>query len=142
MVECHNIFANIGLISSSMATNAKAAEERLSLCPAVSMYGPCNIRDLTPGQTKLWCACGLSQKQPWCDGSHKGTGFLPIKWTVPEKFQTQYELCACKHTASPPLCDGSHIKVPLEVLKRQRQCANVHSDSQNLCTGCGWRPDW
>eukprot|EP00795_Rhopilema_esculentum_P010620 gene10620-19360_t len=105
-------------------------------------YGPCNIRDLTPGQTKLWCACGLSQKQPWCDGSHKGTGFLPIKWTVPEKFQTQYELCACKHTASPPLCDGSHIKVPLEVLKRQRQCANVHSDSQNLCTGCGWRPDW
>ena len=22
-----------------------------------------------------WCACGLSKKQPFCDGSHSGTEF-------------------------------------------------------------------
>eukprot|EP00112_Aurelia_sp_Birch-Aquarium-sp1_P007704 Seg1841.6 transcript_id=Seg1841.6/GoldUCD/mRNA.D3Y31 product="CDGSH iron-sulfur domain-containing protein 3 mitochondrial" protein_id=Seg1841.6/GoldUCD/D3Y31 len=106
------------------------------------MYGSCNVRDLMPGQTKLWCTCGLSKKQPWCDGSHKGTGFEPLKWTVPTKAQTTYELCACKHTECPPLCDGSHTKVPLEVKKMQRECKDSHEHCMKMCTGCGWRPDW
>ena len=25
-----------------------------------------------------WCSCGKSAKQPFCDGSHKGTDFSPI----------------------------------------------------------------
>ncbi|MDH4129406.1 MAG: CDGSH iron-sulfur domain-containing protein, partial [Spirochaetota bacterium] len=25
-----------------------------------------------------WCACGQSKKQPYCDGSHKGTEFHPL----------------------------------------------------------------
>ena len=25
-----------------------------------------------------WCSCGLSIKDPYCDGSHKGTGFKPV----------------------------------------------------------------
>ena len=24
-----------------------------------------------------WCSCGKSSKQPFCDGSHKGTEFTP-----------------------------------------------------------------
>jgi len=27
------------------------------------------------GQTYYWCSCGLSKKQPFCDGGHQGTEF-------------------------------------------------------------------
>lgn len=53
-----------------------------------------------------WCACGRSQKQPFCDGSHKGTSFTPQKFTLEEK--TKVWLCGCKHTGTPPYCDGTH----------------------------------
>jgi CDGSH-type Zn-finger protein len=53
-----------------------------------------------------WCACGRSQNQPWCDGSHKGTGFSPVALTIAVK--SRVTLCACKHTANPPYCDGAH----------------------------------
>lgn len=54
----------------------------------------------------FWCACGRSAAQPFCDGSHKGTGIEPIMVT-PEKADTVY-FCGCKHTSTPPYCDGSH----------------------------------
>lgn len=56
-----------------------------------------------------WCACGLSKKQPFCDGSHKGTGFAPVKFTM-EKAEKKY-LCGCKATGNSPFCDGSHNKL-------------------------------
>jgi len=31
-------------------------------------YGPCTVTDLKEGETRLWCRCGLSKTQPWCDG--------------------------------------------------------------------------
>ena len=61
--------------------------------------------DLEPGK-HAWCACGLSQAQPFCDGSHKGTGFEPLGFTA-EKTGTLY-LCGCKRTGTPPFCDGTH----------------------------------
>ncbi len=75
--------------------------EELKLCPNVADFSPCNVQ-LQPGQIKLWCQCGLSKNQPWCDGSHKGTGFKPLKWVVPEKQQSIYSVCNCKYTSSPP----------------------------------------
>ncbi|MEE8532962.1 MAG: CDGSH iron-sulfur domain-containing protein, partial [Alphaproteobacteria bacterium] len=27
------------------------------------------------GKKYFWCACGRSARQPFCDGSHKDTGF-------------------------------------------------------------------
>jgi CDGSH iron-sulfur domain-containing protein 3 len=66
------------------------------------------VLELEPG-SYFWCACGKSQKQPYCDGSHKGTGFTPVKLEVTEK--KKYALCQCKHTQNPPLCDGSHSKL-------------------------------
>lgn len=60
------------------------------------------------GKNYFWCACGLSQKQPFCDGSHKGSEFSPLKFTAKES-QTLY-FCGCKGTHSQPLCDGSHKK--------------------------------
>lgn len=62
-------------------------------------------RDLEPG-TYHWCACGRSAKQPFCDGSHKGTGFSPVAYEVTESRKVWF--CGCKHTAQAPLCDGTH----------------------------------
>ena len=53
-----------------------------------------------------WCACGHSKSQPFCDGSHRGTGIEPLAFTV-EEAQESY-LCMCKYTKNPPYCDGSH----------------------------------
>jgi CDGSH-type Zn-finger protein len=56
-----------------------------------------------------WCACGRSKRQPFCDGSHQGTGITPLRWTLPEDGKVW--LCGYKHTGKPPLCDGSHNKL-------------------------------
>lgn len=56
--------------------------------------------------TYYWCACGRSQNQPFCDGSHAGTGFEPIRYELEE--DRRVALCQCKHTANSPLCDGQH----------------------------------
>ena len=63
--------------------------------------------DVEEGKTYGWCSCGLSNKQPLCDGSHKGVSEKSsLKWTA-EKTATVY-LCGCKKTKNPPFCDGSH----------------------------------
>ena len=58
------------------------------------------------GQKYAWCACGQSAIQPYCDGSHKGTGLAPLIFMA-EKSETVW-LCGCKRTSEPPFCDGSH----------------------------------
>lgn len=55
-----------------------------------------------------WCACGKSKNQPFCDGSHKGTDFVPLKFDATDS--TQVYFCGCKSTGNQPLCDGSHSK--------------------------------
>ena len=64
--------------------------------------------ELEPGDY-YWCACGRSKSQPFCDGSHSGTDFAPVKFTVTEK-ETKY-LCGCRATHSSPFCDGTHSKI-------------------------------
>ena len=61
------------------------------------------------GKSYYWCSCGASASQPFCDGSHKGSGFTPVKYDATES-KTVY-FCGCKHTASQPMCDGSHKKL-------------------------------
>ena len=56
--------------------------------------------------TYYWCSCGQSANQPWCDGSHAGTGFTPVKVQV-DAAKTM-ALCLCKRTGDQPCCDGSH----------------------------------
>ncbi|MFM2171081.1 MAG: hypothetical protein RI957_1310 [Verrucomicrobiota bacterium] len=62
--------------------------------------------------THWWCSCGRSSNQPFCDGSHKGTGLQAFKFEVPEK-KTLY-FCLCKATKNPPFCDGSHKSLVTE----------------------------
>jgi len=61
------------------------------------------------GKSYHWCSCGHSANQPFCDGSHKGTGMTPVKFEATET-KTVY-LCGCKHTANQPFCDGSHARL-------------------------------
>ena len=61
--------------------------------------------ELEPG-TYAWCACGRSQTQPWCDGSHAGTGLVPHEFTLTEK--KRVSMCTCKRTMNAPICDGAH----------------------------------
>eukprot|EP00347_Sterkiella_histriomuscorum_P004412 403360560 len=65
--------------------------------------------DLVQGQTYYWCSCGKSKKQPFCDGSHKGSEFIPRAF-VYDKPSGEAYLCGCKHNKreSGPFCDGSH----------------------------------
>ncbi|MBX3705263.1 MAG: CDGSH iron-sulfur domain-containing protein [Pseudomonadales bacterium] len=62
--------------------------------------------DVTAGRKYFWCACGRSAKQPFCDGSHEGTGITPLAYTA-EADRTLY-FCGCKQTGKAPLCDGRH----------------------------------
>ena len=60
------------------------------------------------GKSYYWCTCGLSAKQPFCDGSHKDTGKTPVKFVATES--KDVFLCNCKKTNDKPFCDGSHSK--------------------------------
>ena len=62
--------------------------------------------ELKAGQAVLWCRCGRSARQPYCDGSHAGTGVEPVRYRAPQ--DEDVLLCGCKRTATPPHCDGSH----------------------------------
>lgn len=75
------------------------------------------------GKTYAWCTCGLSEKQPLCDGAHKACWtenesgelekhFVSLKFTA-EKTEEVW-LCNCKHTKTPPFCDGSHRQVTID----------------------------
>ena len=65
--------------------------------------------DVEDGKTYFWCACGKSANQPFCDGSHKGTGHNPVKYTAEKTGKVFF--CGCKHSSRQPLCDGSHNKL-------------------------------
>ena len=64
--------------------------------------------NLSKGQEYHFCTCGRSRSQPFCDGSHAGTGFTP-RVIVSDEDQEAY-LCACKHTDNAPFCDGTHAR--------------------------------
>lgn len=67
------------------------------------------VLDLEAG-THLWCSCGHSKNDPFCDlTTHKTLGFAPRKIELTEK--KTVALCGCKHTKNPPYCDGSHAKL-------------------------------
>ena len=64
------------------------------------------VVELEEGKTYAWCTCGRSDKQPFCDGSHKTTTLQPVIFKA-EKSGKAY-LCGCKATANQPHCDGKH----------------------------------
>jgi CDGSH-type Zn-finger protein len=76
--------------------------------PIIAQKSPI-VQKVEPG-TYFWCACGKSKSQPFCDGVHKGSGFVPLKTEIKEAKTVAW--CGCKHTKNAPFCDGSHAKLP------------------------------
>lgn len=76
--------------------------------PVIAQKAPYPV-EVEAGKSYFWCACGRSAKQPFCDGSHKGTGIAPVK-TQAEKDGKLF-FCGCKASAKAPLCDGSHSRL-------------------------------
>jgi len=80
----------------------------MSDTPIIAQKAPFPV-EVVSGKTYFWCACGKSSKQPFCDGSHKGSEFNPIKFTAEEDKKLFF--CGCKQSAKAPFCDGTHSKL-------------------------------
>ncbi|MBS0577700.1 MAG: CDGSH iron-sulfur domain-containing protein [Proteobacteria bacterium] len=78
--------------------------------PVVARPKPCLV-SVQAGRTYFWCACGRSAQQPFCDGSHRGTGFSPIKFVAGPQDE-ELLFCGCKQTRTAPFCDGAHTNLP------------------------------
>ncbi len=76
--------------------------------PVVARNSPYAV-EVEADKTYYWCACGRSRRQPFCDGSHKGTDITPVKYRAGESKKLFF--CGCKQSAKPPLCDGTHTKI-------------------------------
>lgn len=80
----------------------------MSDTPIIAQKAPYPV-EVTAGKTYFWCSCGKSANQPFCDGSHKDTGFSPVKFTAEEDRKVFF--CGCKASAKSPMCDGSHSRL-------------------------------
>ncbi len=65
--------------------------------------------EVTAGETYYWCACGRSENQPFCDGSHSVTSLTPVAHEA-ARTSTVY-FCGCKRSGTKPMCDGTHGKL-------------------------------
>lgn len=72
--------------------------------PVIAQKAPKSMI-LDPG-TYYWCSCGQSKNQPFCDGSHQGSEFAPLAFTIDVKKEVW--MCQCKHSSNKPFCDGAH----------------------------------
>ena len=76
--------------------------------PVIAQKAPYPV-EVEEGKTYFWCACGKSQKQPFCDGSHQGTDFTPEKYTAEKAGKVFF--CGCKKSQNTPRCDGTHSRI-------------------------------
>ena len=94
--------------------------------PKIAARTPVAV-ELKAGTEYYWCACGRSKNQPFCDGSHEGTGFKPLAFTPEENGEAH--LCRCKRTGNPPYCDGSHAGLDDEDDAHTRQESGANDDA-------------
>jgi CDGSH-type Zn-finger protein len=75
--------------------------------PIIAQKAP-YVQKAGPGSF-FWCACGKSRGQPFCDGSHQGSGFTPKRVEISEARTVAW--CGCKHSQNGAFCDGSHSRL-------------------------------
>ncbi len=73
--------------------------------PKIAGKAPIKV-ELEAGKKYAYCTCGESDNQPFCNGAHKGSSFVPQVF-VAEESKTVH-MCTCKQTSNPGFCDGSH----------------------------------
>lgn len=93
--------------------------------PVIADKKPMPI-ELQQGEEYYWCACGRSNNQPFCDGSHRGTEFTPKPFKASESGEVW--LCMCKHTKNPPFCDGTHANLPAQAEESNDSAAPAQSN--------------
>ena len=64
--------------------------------------------EVKAGETKAFCACGLSKSGPFCDGAHAKVGKSPQ--FVDFEQTKKVSICGCRNSVNQPFCDGSHSK--------------------------------
>jgi CDGSH-type Zn-finger protein len=75
--------------------------------PVIAQKSP-YVLEMQPGNY-YYCSCGKSSKQPFCDGSHRGSEFVPKKVEITDIKKVAW--CGCKHSSNAPFCDGTHAKL-------------------------------
>jgi CDGSH-type Zn-finger protein len=75
--------------------------------PVIAQKSP-YVLEMQPG-SYYYCTCGKSAKQPFCDGSHKGSSFVPKKVEITDIKKVAW--CGCKNSTNAPFCDGTHAKL-------------------------------
>jgi mannose-6-phosphate isomerase-like protein (cupin superfamily)/CDGSH-type Zn-finger protein len=109
--------------------------------PVVARPKPCLVT-VQAGKTYFWCACGRSAKQPFCDGSHRGTEFTPVKYVAGPQDE-ELLFCGCKQTRTAPFCDGAHSNLaggsplddPLSPVNRAVSVVNQRDGARALLNG-------
>mmetsp|Transcript_13246 Transcript_13246/g.16824 ORF Transcript_13246/g.16824 Transcript_13246/m.16824 type:complete len:157 (-) Transcript_13246:126-596(-) len=90
--------------------------------PTVAQRKPFRV-ELEPGKEYMWCTCGLSKTQPFCDMSHVKTlgDFKPLKFVWDGPKQT-VSLCGCKlnKDESGARCDGSHRRIDFDDMSKYK----------------------
>ena len=81
--------------------NRERSRPELPVSPQIGPYAV----PVEEGKSYRWCSCGLSATQPWCDGSHDGTGFEPVVFVAP--LSGTFYMCGCKRTDNKPYCYGN-----------------------------------
>merc|ERR1712065_55823 len=114
----------------------------LKFCPMSSSNDLTTVADIKPmkvtveaGKQYSWRSCGLSQNQPFCDGSHRsiegnedGSLIQPTRFTAEESKDMWF--CMCKATGNADTdgtCDGAHHQEPV-ILKYNRQLLAANSE--------------
>ncbi|MCK5359982.1 MAG: CDGSH iron-sulfur domain-containing protein [Gammaproteobacteria bacterium] len=105
--------------------------------PVISDIKPAKVT-LKKGEEYYFCTCGRSANQPFCDGSHAGTGFTPKAFTASEEGDAY--LCACKHTANVPFCDGTHKKFTADQIGSEGPGVQIITEAQPAAVNTAEEP--